>query len=125
MPDYTSVSLREGLRDRIEEMKQRGDTYSDVIDRALANQPPTRDNIDKRLSYNQALLEDMCKVVGELAEAQDIPAEDLPGNVAERVKHDEPSTSSMFRPHEDAFYQSDDEQDTVPWEDGDNEGDSQ
>lgn len=75
-------------------MKGSNETYSQVIHRALAETGEVRDEYKSRLDFNTELLQELCGVVGQLAQEQGIPEEDLPGNITQRSKLSDPT--NMF-----------------------------
>jgi hypothetical protein len=116
---YTTISVTEGVKADLVARQEANDTYSSVIRRALDEQELSEDKIKSRLNYNATLLQELCGVIGEIAEQEDIPEEDLPDNIREYSKRRDPTDPfSLSKEAAKAIQDSEDEDATE--EDSDN-----
>lgn len=93
--DYTSIRVTEELADELHSRKERGETYEDVIWRALESEHPADDDGDSNPSHGRENGRDGSAVPSELPKRVDREdAQEVFEKVKEFLRSDGPASSS-------------------------------
>jgi predicted CopG family antitoxin len=83
MPEYTSVSLDEGVRETLQQFKDGDETYSDVIRRAMGHEAEYREKEKARWKFVNERLNEQSRLLVRMAVEMGLDKEQIPENMAE------------------------------------------